>query len=201
MARRKAVPVRAYAGERMVDLPPIAPSGVEGDGPHLGELTEASWPHGDLRRRVRSRPWSPSVEPEPEIVDWTAELVRRRMAEAMGVLDRLPLTSTDRPSRTLACWPLPVVHSIASAYNYGQVGARAVPTAEEIGRMDEALAWLGWIPADWRAAVAGVARTVPLRRIARIMKTHPEQVRRLERKGVERIARRLRQKIDPTKIS
>jgi hypothetical protein len=193
MAKRKAPPVRAYAGGEMVDLPRIPASGVEGEGPHLGQPTEATFPARGKRALSWALPWVASVDEQVEAVHWTAELVRGQIAEAMRVLDRLPLGPTDRPS-TKTGGTLPVVHSITSAYGYNQVKARVAPSAVEIQRMEEILTWQWWMPRPWWLAVTGVARDVPLRRIARIMRCSHEQVRRLERKGVERIARRLGQK-------
>lgn len=187
----KVKPMRAYADERLVDLVPTPTSGVPSPGPFDGGETRSSWPRAGKRALGLSVPWgSPAPEPEPEPTDWTAETVRVRFAEAMQILDRLPLGPTDRPS-TKTGGTLPVVHSIASAYGYAQAESRVRPTAAEIDRMDDVLTWLWWIPAEWRKAVIGVARNVPLRRIAKVMRCSHTHVARLERKAVERIARRL----------
>lgn len=186
---------KAFADGQFVDLQQLPASGVEGERVSLE--TEITYPARDyrqqpvrLRRKVHGYVEAPP-EPLPDPVVGTAEYVRTRMAEAMQILKRLPYGKTDRPStRTSAA--LPVVHSAVEAYGHWMPEVKNPPTAAEIDRMDECLAWLWWVPAEWRKAVAGVACEVPLRRIATRMRCSHEHVRRLERKGIERIARRVR---------
>jgi len=157
--------------------------------------TTISYPVDEARRlRVSQRvssAWEPGREPEPAVLSEIAEQVRHRFAEAMNILRRLPHGATDRPSTKTGA-TLPVIHSTAEAYGHWVITPKEPPTAEEISRMDATLEWLWWIPADWRKAVVGVAIGAPLRRIARRMGCSHEHVRKIERKGIERIARRVR---------
>jgi len=187
---------------------PIGTPRPEG-GPKHGQDSEVTYPNPDyqaqikrVRRMVRSfRP--PAPEPQPDPVSWGADHVRVRMVEAAQTLRRLPTAATDRPS-SKAAGGLGAIHGWGG-YGYSAPVVRVQPTTEEITRLEECLVWLrSWLDTDHQMAVWGVAMGVPLRKIAQQMtkRRHRdnkkgvsyETVRRYERSGVERIARRLDQK-------
>ena len=89
---------------------------------------------------------------------WTARRVAERLAEAADTLARLP------EARVRGCyslWP-PVVRSARAALGGGGGRLRPIPPLPEaIDRMDEALAWLGWLEAEEARLVWLRAEGVP----------------------------------------
>ena len=87
---------------------------------------------------------------------WTPQRVAARRAEAAGVLARLPEA---RLRGYYSLWP-PVVRAARAALGGGR--ARPIPPPPEaIDRMDEALAWLGWLEPDEARLVWLRAEGVP----------------------------------------
>ena len=76
---------------------------------------------------------------------WTASLVEERLAEAAGVLKRLP---EEKVQGYFSAWP-DVVHNIHESFGWHDpVLRRPWPSPGSIDRMDEAMQWLQWLEAD-----------------------------------------------------
>jgi hypothetical protein len=88
---------------------------------------------------------------------WTAKLIAERLVEAADVLARLP----EQQARGFYdMWP-----RIVGGPCPGTDRAAAAP--EAIDRMDEALAWLGWLDPEERRLVWSRAEGMPWKWIAR----------------------------------
>lgn len=85
----------------------------------------------------------------------TMEELRRRLEDSANTLRSLPLGKGARgPAGFRSNMPDPI-REATEAYNYHRVGlARVVPSAADIGRMDEALGWVSrwWSHAELRAS-------------------------------------------------
>ncbi len=89
---------------------------------------------------------------------WTAPRVAERLADAADTLARLPEA---RLCGYYSLWP-PVVRSARETLGGGGGRMRSIPPAPEaIDRMDEALAWLGWLEPDEARLVWLRAEGVP----------------------------------------
>lgn len=76
---------------------------------------------------------------------WTASRVEERLAEAAGVLKRLP---EEKVQGYFSAWP-DVVHNIHESFGWHDpVLRRPWPSPGSIDRMDEAMQWLQWLEAD-----------------------------------------------------
>ena len=169
-------------------------------GRPLGRATWVSWPvsgpNGCLRRRVQVEPWSPPLEDplDEETGDplhWEAGHVRARLREAMETLRRLPMPKDGRPRHLSSGMP-EVVHQIVEAYGYAAGSAKAPVPPRDIGRLDEVLDWLVWLPDRQDAVVAtAVAMGLPLRAVGRLVGRSHEWCRRRERAAVAGIADQL----------
>jgi len=77
----------------------------------------------------------------------TAKYIRARLEEAADTLRRLPMPREMGGLRGGKSTMPDYVQSAQEAYGYTQAEApRIPPSAEAIDRMDEALAWLRWLP-------------------------------------------------------
>jgi hypothetical protein len=86
---------------------------------------------------------------------WIPKLIAERLAEAAGVLARLP---EERVPGFYDLWPRIVGPPIAS-------GRPAAPAPEAIDRMEEALRWLSWLDPEERRLVWLRAEGLPWKRI------------------------------------
>jgi hypothetical protein len=86
---------------------------------------------------------------------WTPKLIAERLAEAAGVLARLP---EERVRGFHDLWPRIVGAPIASS-------RPAAPVPEAIDRMEEALGWLFWLDVEERRLVWLRAEGLPWKRI------------------------------------
>ena len=108
----------------------------------------------------------------------TPAQIEDRFEEAAWVLRRLPHPSGSGPRGYGSSWP-DYVREARHAYGYHEARMRVIPSAAEIGRMEEAIGWLRWLdPVDarivwrraegwrWRqvAALAGCSRQHAWRR-------------------------------------
>lgn len=76
---------------------------------------------------------------------WTAPLVEERLAEAAGVLKRLP---EEKVQGYFSAWP-DVVHNIHESFGWHDpVLRRPWPSPGSIDRMDETMQWLQWLEPD-----------------------------------------------------
>lgn len=76
---------------------------------------------------------------------WTASLVEERLAEAAGVLKRLP---EEKVQGYFSAWP-DVVHNIHESFGWHDpVLRRPWPSPGSIDRMDETMQWLQWLEPD-----------------------------------------------------
>lgn len=76
---------------------------------------------------------------------WTTAMVEARLKEAADTLRRLPLP---RPRGYFSAWPEPV-RSVHEAYGYTPARVRLGPPAPgAVDRLDEVLAWMGWLEAE-----------------------------------------------------
>jgi hypothetical protein len=115
---------------------------------------------------------------------WTAPQLRDRLAEAAHTLRRLPWPKHGKPQPERALWP-DVAHDWMA---YGWQAARLQripPTAQEVSRMDEVLAWLLWLTRDQRLILWGRANHWAWAKLV--------QLDDLERNGNGRRERQLRQ--------
>lgn len=133
---------------------------------------------------------------------WSREAVAERLEEAARTLKSLPARGCF-PQGLSARWPEPVRsfwetwnalpdRGARKRYSEARLENRSVPGAAAIDRMDEALAWLTWVPERrkvrvlWARAL-GVRPTV----LARTLGCHRDTVTVWQRQGLEAIARRL----------
>jgi hypothetical protein len=86
---------------------------------------------------------------------WDQKIVAKRLEEAAEVLARLP---QERVPGFYDLWPRMVGASCAG-------GGLAAAMPEAIDRMDETLAWLGWLEPDERRVVWLRAEGLPWKRI------------------------------------
>lgn len=98
-------------------------------------------------RRSGERPGTRSTHAIQQAGDrLDAETVIRRLQEAGAALLALPTTGWSTRLRSAALEP---VHSAAEAYGWTARQVRpAIPSAEQITQMDEAMGWLQLIPQD-----------------------------------------------------
>ena len=76
---------------------------------------------------------------------WTAPLVEERLAEAAGVLKRLP---EEKVQGYFSAWP-DVIHNIHESFGWHDpVLRRPWPSPGSIDRMDETMQWLQWLEPD-----------------------------------------------------
>ena len=76
---------------------------------------------------------------------WTPKMVEERMEEAADTLRRLPETKV---RGFFSTWPA-IVRDYWEAYGWHEIRYRPAPPAPAaIDRMDAAMVWLGWLPAD-----------------------------------------------------
>jgi len=94
---------------------------------------------------------------------WTARRVAEHLAEAADTLARLPEARV-RGHYTL--WP-PVVRSAREILGGGGRTRPIPPAPEAIDRMDQALAWLGWLAPDEARLVWLRAEGMPWKPITR----------------------------------
>jgi hypothetical protein len=83
------------------------------------------------------------------------EELRRRLEDSANTLRSLPLDKASRGPAGFRSNMPDVIREASEAYNYHRVGlARVVPSAADIGRMDEALGWVSrwWSHAELRAS-------------------------------------------------
>ena len=169
----------------------------------IGRATWVSWPvsgpGGCLRRRVQVQPWSPPPEdPLDEVtgdpLTWEPGHVRARLREAMDTLRRLPMPKDGRP-RILSSGMPEVVHHVVEAYGYAAGSPKTPVPRQDIGRLDEVLDWLMWLPERQDAiVVTAVAMGLTLRNVGRLVGRSHEWCRRRERAAVAGIAERLNQR-------
>ena len=76
---------------------------------------------------------------------WTAPLVEERLAEAVGVLKRLP---EERVQGYFSAWPDVVLDANESFGWHDPVLRRPWPSPGSIDRMDETMRWLQWLEPD-----------------------------------------------------
>lgn len=87
---------------------------------------------------------APVTTPDGQPVD--ADFVIRRLEEAGATLLALPGTGWTTKLRTSS---IEIVRTALESYGWSETRIRpAVPSAENISRMDEAMAWIGVIPLD-----------------------------------------------------
>jgi hypothetical protein len=120
---------------------------------------------------------------------WTAGLVSEYLAEAADTLRRLP-----RPMLhgRLTCWP-DVIRSAAELY-HAEAHARNRPPApapDAISRMDQALVWLLPLDLEERRILWARACGIPWRRLEDADGRSHVTLRKIHRRGIERIMRRL----------
>ena len=112
---------------------------------------------------------------------WTADAVAQRIAEAADTLMALPMPKSGFPAGYITAWP-GVVHSleevfaartdgamrqeIERALNSRNRPARAAPSRQRIGEMDEALGWLLWLNITERKVVFARACRLSWPRVA-----------------------------------
>ena len=80
---------------------------------------------------------------------WTVEDIRQRLQEAAWVLRRMPMPRHGKPAGLRTAWPDVVQEWTAYGWSLAR-SPRAVPTPEEITRLDAALAWLWLVSEDQR---------------------------------------------------
>lgn len=130
-----------------------------------------------------------------DLVKTTLSIVEiaERLREAASVVQRLPIGAGTRPAGFGTAYPA-IVRDVAEAYGYGEALApRLRPTAEEIGRADQAIAWLWWLEAEERRIVWARANRVTWRWLER---KDPAQrtertLRKVYNEALEEIAGRL----------
>ena len=87
---------------------------------------------------------SPVATPDGQPVD--ADYVIRRLEEAGATLLALPGTGWTTKLRTSS---IEIVRTALESYGWSETRIRpAIPSAEKISRMDEAMGWIGVIPLD-----------------------------------------------------
>ena len=98
----------------------------------------------DRARRAARLPPAPVTTPDGQPVD--ADYVVRRLEEAGATLLALPGTGWTTRLRTSY---IEIVRTALESYGWSEARIRpAVPSADRISRMDEAMGWIGVIPLD-----------------------------------------------------
>ncbi len=121
---------------------------------------------------------------------WTAVRVENRMREAAWVLRRMCHTGIVLPSSKTGYWP----EVVRTAYDYpANLALRpAIPSPQEIDRMDEAIPWLFKIDHKRdRAVVWARAMGYPWRKISRLDGRSARTLRRKYSDLLEHIANQL----------
>lgn len=75
---------------------------------------------------------------------WTPRDIEDRLEEAAATLRRLPNPPGSGARGYGSSWP-ETVRSAHTAYGYDRAQMRVVPSARDISRMEEAIAWLGLV--------------------------------------------------------
>ena len=96
---------------------------------------------------------------------WTTEDIRQRLQEAAWVLKRMPMPKGGRPAGLRTAWPDVVQEWTAYGWSLAR-SPRAVPTPDEITRLDEALAWLWLLTPDQRMILWARANRWTWRKVA-----------------------------------
>jgi hypothetical protein len=93
--------------------------------------------------------WPKRLQAQAPRQPWDQEALRHRLREAAHTIQRLPMPRYGKPAQHKVAWPDVVYDWLA----YGWLAARAPripPTAAEITRCDETLAWLFLLSRDQR---------------------------------------------------
>ena len=140
----------------------------------------------------------PVTTPDGRPVD--ADFVRYRLEEAGSTLLALPRTGWSTGLRTSS---LDIVRTALESYGWTTSRIRpAVPPAERITRMDEAMAWIGLIPLDRYVLrrIVGARSLVhpiterhlfPWRRLGAVLGADHKAVQRWHAQGLDIIVSRL----------
>lgn len=122
----------------------------------------------------------------PEV--WTPEAIAARIVEAVDTLKRLPVPDIQR---NVTRWP-DFVRDSREAYGYGAARVSHAPAAPEaIGRLDETLLWLRWLPRPAQRILWSRANGLSWRRIALFVGKSPNTCRAWYLSGLHHIACRL----------
>lgn len=137
---------------------------------------------------------APVVTPDGQPVD--AAYVIQRLEEAGATLLALPGTGWSTKLRTSS---IEIVRTALESYGWHEAPIRpAVPSAEKITRMDEAMGWIGAIPLDRYVLrrIVGARSLVhpvtdrhlfPWRRLARALGADHKAVQRWHTQGIDMI--------------
>lgn len=98
---------------------------------------------------------------------WSPKAVRERIEEAVAVLRLMPLPRHARPDAMRGLWP-DIVRDWRDVYGYVDPSpTRVHPTAAQIERCEQALAWLLWLPPEARRLMLARALGVKWRHLER----------------------------------
>lgn len=133
-------------------------------------------------------PADPAARDDRSHPRWTLERVEARLVEAVDTLKRLP---APRIQARTTRWP-DFVRDSREAYGWTTARLRLAPASPDaIGRLDETLDWLRWLPRPAQRIVWARASGLSWRRIAQAIGKSPNTCRAWYLSALHHIAARL----------